>query len=264
MLRDSRKSQDYFDALLPQYAEGIESLYQTLDDGSMPLPDEQTLVANDIFELKLMYAIASYSAGESLDALKPKVAALLEAKKLYLEKAATLPPRQQVYREQFEKLSGNSVTGEIHYITRYINALWWLSLVVATQQPSDHCLEVLNCIGNRGEDTLLDSIAIALGDGNQITAPNLLYPHLYRPLLAAFDASPSQQVEHVTAFLQKWYSNCWQAAWYNNHSKENAEGGNWDFYFGYWNLEAALVVNLLKIDTTSFKDHWYYPADLSL
>lgn len=99
MLRDSRKSQGYFDALLPQYVEGIEKLYQTLDDGSMPLPDEQTLVANDIFELKLMYAIAYYSAGESLDALKPKVAELLEAKKLYLEKAATLPPRQQVYRE---------------------------------------------------------------------------------------------------------------------------------------------------------------------
>lgn len=264
MLRDTRKSKDYFNALLPQYLEGIENLHHALDDGSMPLPDEQTFVANDIFELTLMYTIACYSAGEPLHALKPKVAEILKAKKLYFEKAATLPARQQVYREQFEKISGKSEAGETHYITRYINVLWWLSLAVTTQQPQDHCLEILSCIGNRGEDTLLDRIAIALGDENQILAPNLLYPHLYRPLLSAFDASPSQQIMYVNAFLKDWYSNCWQAAWYNNHNKENAEGGNWDFYFGYWSLEAALVANLLNVDTTSFKDHWHYPADMSL
>lgn len=264
MLRDTRKPKDYFNALLPQYLEGIENLHHALDDGSMPLPDEQTFVANDIFELTLMHAIACYSAGESFHTLKPKVAEILKAKKLYFEKAATLPARQQVYREQFEEISGNSEDGEIHYITRYINALWWLSLVVATQQPQDHCLEVLSCIDNRGKDALLDRIAIALGDENQTLAPNLLYPHLYRSLLSAFDASPSQQIMYINAFLKDWYSNCWQAAWYNNHSKENAEGGNWDFYFGYWSLEAALVANLLGIDTSSFRDHWYYPADLAL
>lgn len=262
MPRDTQKSAAYFENLLPQYVEGIESLKLALEDGSMPLPDEQATVSNDLFELQLMYSIASYSAGESLDALKPKITEILKAKKLYLEKAATLPARQQVYRERFEKLSGNSESGEMHYITRYINALWWLSLVVATQQPEDHCLEVLSCIGNRGEDALLDRIAITLGDRNPVVAPNLLYPHLYRPLLAAFEASSSQQITHVNNFLKEWYSNCWQAAWYNNHSKESAEEGNWDFYFGYWSLEAALVVNLLSTDIASFKNHWYYPADL--
>ncbi|HSX85566.1 MAG TPA: hypothetical protein VLE50_09165 [Cellvibrio sp.] len=64
-----------------------------------------------------------------------------------------------------------------------------------------HSSSLLSCIDNRGEDTLLDRIAIALGDENQILAPNLLYPHLYRPLLSAFDASPSQQIMHVNAFL---------------------------------------------------------------
>lgn len=264
MLRDKQKDAAYFEGLLPQYLEGIENLTLALEDGSMPLPDEQTKVANDLFELRLMYAIASYSSGESLTELKHKVAHILEAKKLFIAKANTLPSRQQVYRQQFEKIAGDEESNGLHYITRYINALWWLSLAVATRQSREHCLEILQCVGNRGEDALLDRIAIALGDDNQLQAETLNYPHLYRSLFKAFDAPPSQQVVLIKEFLTDWYSSCWQAAWYNNHSKENKEEGNWDFYFGYWSLESVLLVNLLKIDDSSFKSHWYYPVDLRL
>lgn len=264
MQRDTRKSTIYFEELLPQYIEGIENLNLALTDGSNPLPDEQTSVANNIFDLKLMYAIACYSAGEYIGDLKPKVAQILDAKKLYIKKANTLPQRQQIYRQQFENISGDNEVDGIHPITRYVNALWWLSLAVATRQTKEHCLEILQCIGNRDKDALLDRIAIALGDENQIHAPSLLYPHLYRPLFEAFDASQPQRVTLLTSFLKDWYSSCWQAAWYNNHSKEYEEEGNWDFYFGYWSLEASLVVNLLTINDAAFKDHSYYPADLSL
>lgn len=263
MLRDTRKSKSYFEKLLPQYLEGIKNLHRTLGDGSMPLPDEQTLVANDIFELRIMHAIACYSAGAPLDALKPTVAQILEAKKSYFEKADTLPSRQQIYRKQFEEFSAHEEVGRAHPITCYITALWWLSLAVATNQSQQHCLEILSCIGNRGKDTLLDRIAIALGDEDQTIAPNLIFPHLYRPLLASFEASLSQRPVHINVFLKDWYSNCWQAAWYSNHSKENAEEDNWNYYFGYWSLEAALVVNLLDVESTTFRDHLHYPAELS-
>ena len=264
MPRDTRKSADYFKNLLPQYIEGIENLTLALEDGSMPLPDEQTKVANDLFELQLMYSIASYSSGELLDALKPKVGKILESRKIFLVKASTLPQRQQIYRQQFERITGDDEIDGIHPISRYINSLWWLSLAVATKQSKEHCLEILACIGNRGEDALLDKIAITLGDENTAQASSLCFPHLYRPLLKVFEEAPGKRIELLKIFLDDWYSSCWQSAWYNNHSKENEEEGNWDFYFGYWSLEAVLIVNLLNIDDSEIKKHWHYPADLSL
>jgi len=264
MPRDTRKGTTYFENLLPQYIEGIENLNLALEDGSMPLPDEQTKVANDLFELYLMYSIASYSSGEAIDALKPKVTKILEARKIFLEKASTLPQRQKIYRQQFENISGDNVIDGIHPITRYINSLWWLSLAVATKQSKEHCLEILACIGNRGEDALLDRVAIALGDENKLQANTLYYPHLYRPLLNAFDASPSEKKSLLKTFLDDWYSSSWQSAWYNNHEKEDDEENNWDFYFGYWSLEAALIVNLLNIEDLRFNSHWHYPSDLSI
>jgi len=92
MPRDTQKSAAYFENLLPQYIEGIESLKLALEDGSMPLPDEQATVSNDLFELQLMYSIASYSAGESLDALKPKITEILKAKNFTLKKQRPCQP----------------------------------------------------------------------------------------------------------------------------------------------------------------------------
>jgi hypothetical protein len=55
MQRDQRKNSTYFENLLPQYIEGIENLHLALEDRYMPLPDEQTHVANDFFELQLAF-----------------------------------------------------------------------------------------------------------------------------------------------------------------------------------------------------------------
>lgn len=263
MQRDKRKSTAYFENLLPQYIEGIENLTLALEDGSMPLPDEQTKVANDLFELQLMYSIASYSSGEPIVVLGPKVEKILESRKIFIEKANTLPQRQQIYRQQFENITGDHEINGIHPVTRYINSLWWLALAVSTKQSKEHCVEILACIGNRGEDALLDRVAIALGDKNKKQANTLYYPHLYRPLLNAFDASPGEKKVLLKTFLDDWYTSCWQSAWYNNHEKEDDEENNWDFYFGYWSLEAVLIVNLLNIEDSIFKSHWHYPSDLS-
>ena len=46
------------------------------------------------------------------------------------------------------------------------------------------------------------------------------------------------------------------AAWYNND--QGGEGA----YYGYWCFEAALVVRLLDIDDSSFRDNVYYPKDM--
>ena len=258
MLRDTRKSADYFDNLLPQFREGISDITSALSDGSITLPDEQTKYAHELFELQLTYCIASYSSGETLEELKPKVEQILSIRKLYMDRANTLPERQQVYRNQFEEIVGN----ENRNLTHYINSLWWLSLVVATQQPKEHCLDVINCIGNKGKDALLDRIALAMGEENRKQADTLAYPHLYKTLFEAFSSSKTKSISLVQQFLSEWYTSCWQALWFDNHSKEDEEEGNWDFYFGYWSLEAALITNLLKIDDSEYSNDKYYPADL--
>lgn len=263
MQRDQRKTDDYFEELLLQYTEGINEVEKTLSSENCILPDEQTLTANDLFDLRLMHCIASYSAGESIQKLHAKVACILDAKKTYLEKANTLPKLQQVYRHQFEKLIGHSNTLGINYITRYTSTLWWLSLAVSSGQTTEHCLNIVHAVNQQSEDALLDKIATQLGCPNKTTMTQILYPSPYTLLLSAFDSPVSERPALIKEFLDQWYEGCSAAAWYNNHNID-CEFNNWDFYFGYWCLEALLIVNLLDIDDSSFKDHPYYPAELRL
>lgn len=263
MQRDQRKPASYFEELLPQYLEGIDEVILSLESEERSLPDEQTLTANDLFDLRLLHCIASYSAGEPIQTLKTKVTRILDAKNIYFEKAKTLPDRQQVYRHQFEKLIGYSSSLEIDYFTRYTSALWWISLAVASGQTTEHCLNVVRAINQRGEDALLNKISTHLGNSNPTKNTDLLYPSPYALLNSVFDAPCAERPVLIKEFLDQWYEGCSKAAWHNNHNIDD-EDNNWDFYFGYWCLEAVLVVKLLNIDDSSFRDHPHYPADLRL
>lgn len=121
---------------------------------------------------------------------------------------------------------------DIDYFTRYTSALWWISLTVASGQTTEHCLNVVRVINQRGEDALLDKISIHLGDPNLTKKTNLLYPSPYALLNNAFDPPASERPALIKEFLNQWYEGCSAAVWYNNHNIDD-EDNNWDFYFGY-------------------------------
>ncbi|MCG6657932.1 DUF1911 domain-containing protein [Halomonas campisalis] len=262
MLRDTRRSAAYFAELLPEFDEGIEETQQALDAGNFVLPDEQLDAAHQLYELAILRAVAHYSSGASQAELVPLVAEILPLRQQLSSVADRLPASQQVYRQPFEVFGGQGKACGSANINRYIYALWWLGLLVATQADEAHIQQALASIGNAGRDALLDRIAARLGCPPEAPAEALLYPALYRPLLAAFDAGPATQQTLLGVFLDHWYEQCQDADWHDNHLCD-CEFVYTDYYVGYWSFEALLVARLLGVDDQVLQDHAFYPGGLS-
>ncbi|WP_268960351.1 PoNe immunity protein domain-containing protein [Pseudoalteromonas galatheae] len=61
-------------------------------------------------------------------------------------------------------------------------------------------------MAKRGKDTLLDNIAIALGDNDRPISPTLYYPEIYQNLSLALTVPSEQQPDLLNQFAQNWYS----------------------------------------------------------
>lgn len=87
--------------------------------------------------------------------------------------------------------------------------------------------------------------------------PNsVLFPQMYAQLEKVIDADSSTTAEkEMSIYLEKWYDLHKSDPWYDNHKKQRG-------YSGYWCWEAAAVVNIMKLDDSSFKDNPYYPYDM--
>lgn len=263
MFRDTRRSREYFEELLPEFEEGIEGTQQGLDDGDFALPDERVDAAQQLYELAILRCIAHYSNGASREQLAPLVAAILPLRQQLKTEADGLPANQQVYRKPFEQFGGQGKACGSPNLNRYVYALWWLSLLVATGLDQNHREEALALIGNAGKDALLDTLSQRIRKADGPVSGQLLYPELYQPLLDCFRSTPDARPGLIRAFLDGWYDQLQEADWYENHRCE-LECVYTEYYVGYWSLEAALVVNLLDIDDAGFREHEYYPAGLRI
>ncbi|MGR5149719.1 PoNe immunity protein domain-containing protein [Photobacterium alginatilyticum] len=261
MLRDTRRSQGYFSELLADLDEAIIETQEALDDGDFSLPAEQVDTAQQLYQLAIMRAVAHYSAGTPIIALRSIVEAILPLRQQLSRIADTLPPEHQVYRRPFEVFGGQGKASGSANINRYIYAIWWLSLLVACDIDNSHIQLAIKLIGNQGRDALLDSIAVSLGDEGREQASELLYPERYQQLYNAMSNSAEDRVGLIGAFLDSWYENNQDADWYDNHLCD-CEFEYTDYYTGYWSFEAVLIVNLLRVDDKAFQANLYYPADL--
>ncbi|WP_249313958.1 PoNe immunity protein domain-containing protein [Pseudoalteromonas sp. S2755] len=121
---------------------------------------------------------------------------------------------------------------------------------------------MLEVIGERGKDTLLDNVAIALGDNDRPISPTLYYPEIYQNLSLAFTVPSAQQSDLLNQFAQNWYSQLEGLAdWHDNHNCE-CEFEYTDYYIGYWCFELVLAANVLGIPKKSLADSVYVPVDL--
>ncbi|CAE6806637.1 PoNe immunity protein domain-containing protein [Paraburkholderia haematera] len=246
MLRDQRKTKEFFDHWIRFDETQMRKTEARLDSGAIDRTEGRVIAAYHQFDGVLRRVIMRYSRGDALADLRGDVALLLSMSEQVLKYCDALPPEQQSVRTIYEQLSFDS----------YIDWFWWLSLAVCLDMGREHVLRVLELIGNAGQDTLLDRIAVRLGEERTVGA-NLKFPKQYGTLLQALAApSREQQTNFARTFLDGWYDGCSHAAWHENHSGEDTG------YIGYWCFELALVVKLFDIDDASFRDNPYYPADL--
>ncbi|WP_339140839.1 PoNe immunity protein domain-containing protein [Pseudoalteromonas galatheae] len=261
-MRDTRRSNDYFEAFLVDIEVGIKETQEALDAGNFTTPSERVNVAQRIYQLAIMRAVAHYSYGAHLGDVKRYTEAILPYRKQLTHYCDKLPANHQIYRYAFEKLGGQIDAVGSPNINRYIYTLWWLALLQACDVAQAHIQEVLDVIGERGKDTLLDNIAIALGDTDRPISPTLYYPEIYQNLSLALTVPSEQQPDLLNQFAQNWYSKLEGLAdWHDNHNCE-WEFEYTDYYIGYWCFELALVANVLEIPRESLEDSGYVPVDL--
>lgn len=253
-LRDTRKSPAYFTSLLSELDVGLQG---EPTDPVNRLPDDRVRSAWQLFEGSLYGLIARYSQGDALESLRPHLDEVLRRREQLAEYADKLPERQQVMRRPLEQFDSRFNTFDT-----YLYHLWWWSLAGCLGVDDAYRQRMLALTGNVGQDSLLDRLAVRLGDRHREVADTLCYPALHGTLLGVIVSPPAQRPARLQRFLDDWYTACEPAAWYDNHLKEDEEFELADFYVGYWCFEAALVVALYDIDDTSFRAHPHYPADL--
>jgi hypothetical protein len=261
VIRDKRREDSYFSELLDDLDEALEETQQALDDEVFTSLSEQVDVAQQLYQLAIMRAVAHYSAGSDASVLKQAALAILPYRKQLSATADKLPAAHQCYRDDFERLGGAGEACGSANINRYVYALWWLSLLVAVGAEKAHIQQALDLIGEQGNDALLDSIAIKLGDETRSVSSTLYYPQTYQALLDAINSSGQSQTENLKLFIRQWYDSLEDADWYDNHLCE-CEFEYTDYYVGYWCFEASLVASLFCIPADAIRAHVMVPVEL--
>ena len=105
-LRDTRRDSNYFAELVVDLDDALQETQAALDDGEFTSPTERVEVAQRLFQLAIMRAVAHYSYGTSVSDLVPYVLAILPYRQQLTKVADKLPKPHQFYRDDFEKLGG--------------------------------------------------------------------------------------------------------------------------------------------------------------
>ncbi len=260
-MRDTRKNTDYFEELIVDFEDALTETQEALDAGNFTSPSSRVDICQRLYQLSIMRAVAHYSYGAHLGDVRRYVLAILPYRQQLSAYADKLPPAHQMYRHDFEILGGQGDAVGSDNINRYIYTLWWLSLLQACEVDPTHIDEALAIIGEQGRDTLLDNIAIALGDTKRAVSPTLYYPEIYQALSDTFNAAPEQQVVLLNKFIEPWYEKLEEADWYESHLCD-CEFEYTDYYIGYWCFELSLVANILGIKKGTLTTHPMLAVDL--
>jgi len=111
----------------------------------------------------------------------------------------------------------------------------------------------------RAQDTLYEDLLAYAIDG-RFDVDKWFHDNPYRNLINSFYRDTDEEsIADITLYLDKWYPSMENAPGHDGHLNMTETGGS---YVGYWAMEAAAAVYLLKLDDSSFRDHIVYPKDL--
>jgi len=240
--REPLLSEPYFD----EHIDFITQAIAEYEEAVRLDPDQFTDLAGVYYALgqyRLALFISSYSRGCAVTDLQQNLHALI----------ATWEMQRQVDTDHVYAVDFKAD------ISGYEQALWILTWGYLLGLGDAALLRLLACVGNAGQDLLFERLVAQMLPGTvRKEARKLLYPKVYQPLLAVFDADSIQQPLLLQRFLQQWYDKMRNADWHNAHL--GPDGGGFD---GYWCWEAAGVAVAFGLDDTSFQQMPYYPKDLA-
>lgn len=244
MLRDPRRDVTYFNNWIPRYIEVNKESLARLP--SLKLPNGIAICAYNIFIKSANICMLRYGRGDDIHSIKGDVENVFLSRKNLIDTVSTLPD------EDIKEMYSDFDLDVYYYI------ISCLSFLFSIKAEANDFKQAFKAVGDLKSDSMLMRLyeLLTREDLPAVGKRSLIYPKIYSRLFDVFEATESERPALMKKFLDGWYKSMRPAAWYNND--KGGEGA----YFGYWCFEAALVVNLLNIDDSAFRDNIYYPKDL--
>ncbi|MGV6860473.1 MAG: PoNe immunity protein domain-containing protein [Putridiphycobacter sp.] len=151
-----------------------------------------------------------------------------------------------------------------YILSAYDEMIWMLSLSYLLNIPDIEFHKLVDVIDSDNVKDFLFEFIITTKLQNRKPIEKESYqeyfgvPKVFEKLRLAIKENDKHKAEMlVEDFLNKdWYRNHKEVGWYNSHKSK------YNTYFGYWSFESAVVVVILDLDDSKFRNNEYYPKDL--
>ncbi|MEO9511329.1 MAG: PoNe immunity protein domain-containing protein [Flavobacteriaceae bacterium] len=250
-MRSRYKDREYFESRIEFAQTSEERRLRKIQNGEISQKRIYSVLV-DISGNYLRSMRSRYSAGDDISNMKNDLDKSIE----YLLKGASNGFGKLKYSatEIYDQYGGSF----------YEQVLSILSVCFLLNSSSDHFNKIAQLIDrDRVQDLLFEFIIRQKVNGRKelVTESYQKYfkiPETYKGLREAIKESDKRKVTQlIDKFITKeWYSNHKEFGWYESHKKDN------EAYTGYWSFETAVIVVILNIDDTNFRDNEYYPKDL--
>ncbi|WP_219094059.1 PoNe immunity protein domain-containing protein [Pseudomonas sp. UMAB-40] len=244
-MRQNFFSTKHYENFLREHDELIEFFKINKFKSDSPL-EEASQRAKYFQTLALDKLLATYTAGENIDALAPMLEDLVEKYEI----------RQKALAE-YQGVPNISPLAIDDWPNQYEEAVQVISLCILLHRTDllPRFVKLIDDAGYAGEDTLYEALL------------NKVMPHrhdvdewyhdVYTLLIQAIYTDNRQESPKLLKkYCQQWYPAFKQAPWHDTHLQ-----GDEGTYVGYWAFEAGAIAFLYGIDDSKI-DHMVYPKDL--
>jgi len=236
MLRDSRKSKEYFDKWIGYDRERVASMRQAIEAFPQELNSRHLLYMHNYTNKHLQILVYRFSRGDEMQNFEGDVDAALGAFSV------------------FSRARNSSVESKDAYpldIDRSQQALWLAYFALCVYERGSKLESAIRHL-LMTPDLLLNEISGLVLGQNVLTESDCVVQKLHEPLLG-FCKLREIDENKMIRFVATWYEKCDSSYWHETHEGEDRG------YFGYWCFEAALVSRALGHSEEPFYSSIYYP-----
>jgi hypothetical protein len=235
------KNEDYFNSFkkvkLDIIKESFGLIQNELDADKIPFAKYRVF----LFSLEIL--ISNYSKGTEISELKNDFSFSIN----YLKEG---------WDDSVVKFkSGNKLLDQ-YRLNEYCYIVWLISFAILLDVPKQEKSILLDTILKANiQDELILFLLKYIEDENTLRSSKLTTYKPFKSLLKAdILKTDSNQIKK---YLDKWYQNTKLLTWHNY----SPNSGKY-FYYGKWSFESAVIVAILDLDDSKFRDNEYYPKDL--
>lgn len=223
-MRDNLRNMEYFDLFVSKQYNRLDMFENKLLEIDKSNKKVRESICNTIFQISVEILIARYSKGDNLAVIKEE----------YIN---CIPKFKAAFSEIID-------TNSVQFIA--------LGALLNIDLSEDE--ELLSLIEQY--DISYSLVEIFVNKNTYIDVR--LYKDIkrFRPWIAELYNKSDEKEAIISKQLSNWYRSQ-RSSYFFGYDKEEEP-----LYFGYWALEIAALVKILKIPDNSFKDHKYYPYDL--